>query len=52
MNIQCSLIQELVFEFEQGHKAAEVTKNICCTNRITKMVKKKIARIAGNLTIR
>ena len=31
MNIQCSLIQELmVYEFKLGHDAMETTKKICC----------------------
>ena len=31
MNVQCSLIQELmVYEFELGHNSAEATKNISC----------------------
>ena len=31
MNMQCSLIWELtVYEFEQGYKGRETTKNICC----------------------
>ena len=31
MNVQCSLIWELMFcQFEQGQNTIEVTKNICC----------------------
>ena len=32
MNVQSSQIRELrLYEFEQGHNAAESNKNICCT---------------------
>ena len=31
MNIQCSLIQELIFyQFEQGRNTTKATKNVCC----------------------
>ena len=46
INKQCSLIHKFLFyEFELGHKAAETTKNICCSKGEKAVIHSTISRL-------